>query len=838
MRLSGTGLQLIVNAPSSFQLLRSVSAAHCLTRGFLASIAYTTSTYITPRLDQRYQRSCSSSIRSNTSPLFGNFTTQVRMASTLTLPKLPIFEAIASHNPQSTAIVHCLSRRTFKYGELLPDVSRTRDRILEAAGKSDIRGERVAFLIENSYDYVVTYLAVLASHAIALPLSPPFPAPELQYILSQSGAILLLHSSKYASKVDEVLNTPSKELDVTPSPIPVELPKHFGAISETFEPVELVEDDTEGAGMMLYTSGTTNRPKGVLLPESALTAQAHALIEAWKYSPSDRLLHVLPLHHIHGTVNAVLTPLFAGSSIEFLFPFNADTVWRRFASPFLDSPQVAAAVKANGVSPAVKANGITNGVKTNGIAKPNGIINGVAHPVVKTNGFHPPIAESNGIVTPITETNGTTTPALELGGFGNPASSEIGRLAAVISQLAAEVNNLAAKISQPSQPLALTNGLNHAISQQTNGAIPSPALSAKGFDTPIASTNGVTTPVAEPAAPVKQPEPPKASDPAAEEQYKNMSRVKITFFTVVPTVYTRLLSTHKTLPPAVAEAGRIAISPEHMRVSISGSAALPTPVKRAWRDLSRGNVLLERYGMTEVGMALSCGLDFGDRVDGSVGWPLPGVEARLVDSETGVLVEDDFSLDGEAKERSGEIQLRGKNVFREYWANPAATAKEFVPADDGKGPWFKTGDVAVRRPVPAAGNKVSGDWAQGPMYFILGRQSADIIKSGGEKVSALEVERELLSLPEISEAAVVAVPSGKWGQKVGAVIIHSPEYLREHAAWRPLDMRRALKGRLANYKIPQVLRVVEHIPRNAMGKINKKDLLRKVFLDDFSGDEM
>ncbi|KAI1098195.1 acetyl-CoA synthetase-like protein [Jackrogersella minutella] len=842
MRLSGTGLHLIiVNAPSSFQPFKSVSAANRLSRCFIASA---TASIYPARV---FPRPCSTSNRS--SPLFNKYSTNVRMASTLTLPKLPIFEAIASHNPQSTAIVHCLSRRTFKYGELLPDVSRARDRILEAAGRSDIRGERVAFLIENSYDYVVTYLAVLAAHAIALPLSPPFPAPELQYILSHSQAILLLHSPKYASKVDEVLTTPSKELDVTPSPTPVELPKHFGAISETYDPVELVEDnDVGGAGMMLYTSGTTNRPKGVLLPESALTAQASALIEAWRYSPSDRLLHVLPLHHIHGTVNAVLTPLFAGSSIEFLFPFNADTVWRRFASPFLNSPQAAAAAaaaKTNGVTHAVKANGITNGVthpiKANGIAKPNIITNGIAHPV-KTNGFHP-VAEPNGIVTPITETNGSTTPALELSGFGNPASSEISRLAAVISHLAAEVNNLAAKISQPSQPLALANGLNHAISQQTNGAAPSPALSANGFETPIASTNGVTTPVAETNAPVQQPEPTKAApaaDSANEEKYKNMSRVKITFFTVVPTVYTRLLSTHKGLPPAVAEAGRIAISPEHMRVSISGSAALPTPVKRAWKDLSRGNVLLERYGMTEVGMALSCGLDFGDRVDGSVGWPLPGVEARLVDSETGVIVVDDPAADPDpdAKERSGEIQLRGRNVFQEYWANPTATAKEFVPAEDGRGPWFRTGDVAVRRPVPEAGGAVSGDWAQGPMYFILGRQSADIIKSGGEKVSALEVERELLSLPEIAEAAVVAVPSGKWGQKVGAVLIHSPEHLRDRAPWRPMDMRRALKGRLASYKIPQVLRVVEHIPRNAMGKVNKKDLLRKVFLDDFSGDEM
>ncbi|KAI1647619.1 acetyl-CoA synthetase-like protein [Daldinia loculata] len=853
MRLSCTGLRLVVNAPSSSQLFKSISATHSLSPCFIAS--GTTSIY-TPTFVPR--PSCPLSNRS--SPLFSKYTTHVRMASTLTLPKLPIFEAIASHNPQSTAIVHCLSRRTFKYGELLPDVSRARDRILDAAGKSDIRGERVAFLIENSYDYVVTYLAILAAHAIALPLSPPFPAPELQYILSQSQAILLLHSPKYAAKVNEVLTTPSKELDVAPSPTPVELPKHLGAISERFESVTLTEDDdddAEGAGMMLYTSGTTNRPKGVLLPGTALTAQARALIEAWKYTPSDRLLHVLPLHHIHGTVNALLTPLFAGSSIEFLFPFNADTVWRRFATPFVNSPQVAAAIaKPNGVAHAVKEaakevvkeNGITNSVpqfvKANGFVKPSSLPNGIPQPV-KTNGFHPAVSEANGNITPITETNGTTTPALELNGFGNPVSSEISRLAAVIDHLAAEVSNLAAKISQPSQPAALTNGLNHVISQQTNGVAPSPALSANGFDTPITSTSGRNTPVVEATTFVKQPEPQKPTAPAVitepvnEEKYKNLCRVKITFFTVVPTVYTRLLSTHKTLPPAIAEAGRIAISPEHMRVSISGSAALPTPVKRAWKDLSRGNVLLERYGMTEVGMALSCGLDYRDRVDGSVGWPLPGVEARLVDNETGAIIEDlDPTEPVPEKEQSGEIQLRGANVFREYWANPAATSKEFIPSDDGKGPWFKTGDVAVRRPVPEAGHGTSGEWARGPMYFILGRQSADIIKSGGEKVSALEVERELLSLPEIAEAAVVAVPSGKWGQKVGAVIIHSPEHLQERPAWRPLEMRRALKGRLANYKIPQVLRVVEHIPRNAMGKINKKNLLREVFLDDFSGDEL
>ncbi|KAK8104198.1 uncharacterized protein PG998_011231 [Apiospora kogelbergensis] len=579
------------------------------------------------------------------------------MASTL--PRLPLFEAISKHDPDSTAVVHCLSGRSFKYGGLLPDVARTRDRLYEAAGKSDIRGERIAFLVENSYDYVVTLLAILAARAIALPLSPPFPPAELQYILSHSEALLLLHSAKYSTKAQEVLSTPF------PSPD---------------------DADFEGAGMMLYTSGTTNRPKGVLLPESALTAQCRSLISAWNYTPRDRLLHVLPLHHIHGTVNAVLTPLFSGSTIEFLFPFNADAVWRRFAKPFLQT------------------NGSTNGNR-------NGSTNG------------------------ITTTNGDSTSATAADG---------------------------------------------------------------------------------------------------EAKYAQMSSAPITFFTVVPTVYTRLLSTHPGLPAPTAMAARTAINPANMRVSISGSAALPTPVKRAWRELSHGNVLLERYGMTEVGMALSCGLDYQDRVDGSVGWPLPGVEARLVDPETKQLVTED-SVEG-GREHSGEIQLRGASVFREYWRNPEATAKEFVEGDDGKGRWFKTGDIALRRPVATAGKASSGDWAQGSMYFILGRQSADIIKSGGEKVSALEIERELLSLPEVAEAAVLAVPSGKWGQKVGAVIVLHDGYKAK--GWKPMDMRRALRDRLANYKIPQVLRVVESIPRNAMGKVNKKTLVGAVFKDDFSGDEM
>jgi malonyl-CoA/methylmalonyl-CoA synthetase len=488
-----------------------------------------------------------------------------------------------------------------------------------------------------SDDGVVTLLSILAAHAIAVPLSPTFPAHELRYIIDQSESLMLLSSEKFQNQADDVL----KEGMETK---PINYKQEKIMMGKTDDYVTLEEPTSEKGGMMLYTSGTTNRPKGVLLPQDVLTAQSRSLLEAWNYSKDDVLLHVLPLHHIHGTVNALLTPLFAGSRIEFQFPFNATAVWERLAAPFLPNPD-----------------------------------------------------------------------------------------------------------------------------------------------------------------PAKKP---------------------ITFLTVVPTIYTRLLSSHASLSPELQAATKTALHPSNMRLNISGSAALPTPVKSAWTELSGGNVLLERYGMTEVGMALSCGLSFNDRVDGSVGWPLPSVQARLVDTETGALISET-----DESEAQGEIQLRGPTIFREYWKNAEATSKEFVDDPDGNGKWFKTGDVAVRRTVSGAGQS-DQSWAKGPLFFILGRKSADIIKTGGEKVSALEIEREMLSLPQVDEVAVVGLPSEAWGQKVAAVVVLSETGKtagKGGKAWSALDMRRALKDVLANYKIPQEMKVVEGIPRNAMGKINKKQLVIQIW---------
>ncbi|KAF2840489.1 acetyl-CoA synthetase-like protein [Patellaria atrata CBS 101060] len=581
------------------------------------------------------------------------------MASTLPrLPRLPVFEAIEKHDPDSVAVVHSLSGRQFTYGELLNDVAEAKDRLKDSAKGTQLDGERIAFLVENGYDYVVTLLAILGCHSIAVPLAPSFPANELRYIVEQSQALMLLSSSKFQNQAKDIV----KE-NLGYVPILAELGKILEGDKVANAKLEDIRSEGNG-GMMLYTSGTTSRPKGVLIPQSALTAQSYSLLKAWHYLPTDRLLHCLPLHHIHGTVNALLTPLFAGSTIEFLFPFNTSQVWARLAAPFLHDN---------------------------------------------------------------TDTQEFTLP-----------------------------------------------------------------------------------------------------------------REKITFFTAVPTIYSRLLNTHASLTPEIQHATTQALSPQNLRLNISGSAALPTPTKKKWANLSFGNVLLERYGMTEVGMALSCGLDFSDRVDGSVGWPLPGVEARLVDTDNGEIIQEGQEIDVDGRERHGEIQLRGKTIFKEYWRNEAATVSEFVDGEDGKGKWFKTGDVAVRRNVERAGEGRSGEWARGSMYFIQGRKSADIIKTGGEKVSALEVEREMLSLPQISECAVVPLPSRTWGQRVASVVVLTSEGKNppeqspssKKKGFSALDLRRALKDKLANYKIPQEMKIVESIPRNAMGKINKRQLVKEVWGDD------
>src|SRR5262245_40411107 len=247
----------------------------------------------------------------------------------------------------------------------------------------------------------------------------------------------------------------------------------------------------------------------------------------------------------------------------------------------------------------------------------------------------------------------------------------------------------------------------------------------------------------------------------------------------VPTFYTRLLQ-----HPAFTRE-RCA----SLRLFVSGSAPLLAETHREFRDRT-GHAILERYGMSETLMNTSNPYD-GERVPGSVGPPLPGVEVRIADPESGVPLPEVGSV--------GMIEVRGPNVCRGYWRMPEKTAAEF--RRDG---YFITGDVG----------RLDGNG----YLFIVGR-AKDLIISGGYNVYPAEVETELDALSGVAESAVIGVPHPDFGEGVTAVIV-----ARAGAAVDENTLRAALEQRLAKYKLPKRIVFVSEMPRNAMGKVQKAQL--------------
>ena len=256
-------------------------------------------------------------------------------------------------------------------------------------------------------------------------------------------------------------------------------------------------------------------------------------------------------------------------------------------------------------------------------------------------------------------------------------------------------------------------------------------------------------------------------------------------FMAVPTIYVKLIQYFETIEKDEVE--KICAGFSAMRLNISGSAACPVKLFEQWKELT-GQILLERYGMTEIGMGISNPYN-GERRAGAVGQPLPGVQCQLFDENDNVV---------ERESEPGEIRIKGDNVFLEYWENEEATKSSFK---DG---WFCTGDVAV---------------VEQGYYRIMGRSSVDIIKSGGYKLSALEIEGVLLTHDSISEVAVIGVEDDTWGEAVTAVAA-----LKQGATLEFDSLKSWCEGRMSSYKIPKHLKLVDALPRNAMGKVTKPSL--------------
>ena len=285
----------------------------------------------------------------------------------------------------------------------------------------------------------------------------------------------------------------------------------------------------------------------------------------------------------------------------------------------------------------------------------------------------------------------------------------------------------------------------------------------------------------------------------------------ITHFTGVPTIYMRMMryyQEHLTKLPA-AELQSYNKAATDLRVMICGTSALPQPINEFWTKTRGGRKIVQRYGATETGVVFNMPTYENDDVpDGSVGEPTLGVDVKLSDGN------------------EGEVLMKSFNMFSKYLHDPEATKN----AHDEEG-YYKTGDVARK---------------EGKYYFIMGRSSIDILKSGGYKISALDVERELLSLPYIAEAMVVGVPDDEFGQRVAAVVSLRTDKLAQHYYERTgrnpkrldlNDMRSDVRSRLAGYKMPTLMRVVEgEIPKGGTGKVVKKILGPQFFPENYRDD--
>lgn len=486
----------------------------------------------------------------------------------------PALVGRALHHAERTAIVDSHGRHT--YQQLLDTSAGVASLLL--SGKSDLDESRVAFLAPAGFDYTAVQWGIWRAGGVAVPLAVMHPRAELDYTIDDSQAAIVIAHPAFQQIVGPLAQKRGLPLIST---------TQFAAAQAG----RLPQVDPSRRAMMLYTSGTTSRPKGVVTTHDNITAQICSLVEAWQWTSEDHIPLFLPLHHIHGIINVLGCALWSGATCEILPKFEPEAVWR---------------------------------------------------------------------------------------------------------------------LVETSQELTL--------------------------------------------------------------------------LMAVPTIYARLIAAWQAADPDRQKS--MSAGCRRLRLMVSGSAALPVSTLETWRGIS-GHTLLERYGMTEIGMGLSNPL-CGERLPGRVGSPLPDVDVRLVDEKHRPVEEA----------QAGEIQVKGPTVFKEYWQRADATREAFT--GDG---YFKTGDIAQR---------------EGNIYQILGRNSVDIIKTGGYKVSALEIEEVLRTHTAIGQCAVVGVDDDHWGQRVAAaVVLHENETL-------DLDSLRAWsKERLAPYKIPTLLLTLDDLPRNAMGKVTK-----------------
>ncbi|EMC94629.1 hypothetical protein BAUCODRAFT_73329 [Baudoinia panamericana UAMH 10762] len=272
----------------------------------------------------------------------------------------------------------------------------------------------------------------------------------------------------------------------------------------------------------------------------------------------------------------------------------------------------------------------------------------------------------------------------------------------------------------------------------------------------------------------------------------------LTFFSGVPTIYMRMRRYYEQTLSKRPDVNRYIAGARKLRACLCGTSALPKPIADFWTDILGKKILL-RYGATEIGAVFKVEYDQWSIVpDGSVGTLFAGCDVKLSEGN------------------EGEILVKSPEMFSKYLFDPDATSAAHTPEG-----YYKTGDIARR---------------EGEHYWIMGRASVDIIKSGGYKISALDIEREIMALPYVAEVMVVGVPDEEFGERVaGAICLKDAADMEDPLSKLTVDrLRQDLRSRLAGYKMPTMLRVIEgELPKSGTGKVVKKVLGPQFFPSNY-----
>jgi malonyl-CoA/methylmalonyl-CoA synthetase len=483
---------------------------------------------------------------------------------------------------QSTAVLE--NRIEFQYS----DMDLYSDKVCNLLN-SNFRicnGDRVILLLKPGFQFVSTIFGIWKSGAMAVPVYTESPENLIRYYIEDLQTEFVVYDKDLFDFSDDIFSDLDLKL------LEIQQLNHY-QIENTID-ISYCED-----ALIIYTSGTTGNPKGVVISHQNLESQILSMQKSWEWSQNDMILNILPLHHVHGLINALFCPLYCGAKVVFQNKFNPEQV------------------------------------------------------------------------------------------------------------------------------------------------------------------------------------------------LKTLIESDINVFMAVPTIYSKLIAAFDNLTPE--DQVKCSLSLSKYRLMVSGSAALSSTIFEKWEKIS-GHKLLERYGMTEIGMAISNPLH-GNREIGYVGQAMPNVSVRLFDDDNNEIISTEY--------HPGEIQVKGPNVFKFYWNRYKETNNSFT--SDG---WFKTGDLGV---------------IEKGYYKILGRISSDIIKSGGYKISAIEIEERIRKEPLIIDAAVLGLEDEEWGEIVAVCLVSESKNI-------DLDLiKHNLKKDLSSYKIPRRWVVLNDFPRNAMGKVLKKDLKKYFF---------